>query len=268
MGLIVCDNNEVLHPFFISELNLNIYSYEELCFIIYENPVLVRENFISNELLEFIDLELGLTPLKSRLVKMNQDKVSDDDKLYTILGYGDVYSHNEVMSFKKLIDKLNKLHKAEYLMIKANYLFELRLYGRAVVDYSKILKFNKDKYVTTKFIASVWENLGSAYANLFMYNKAYDAYNRAYEVLKDKDILKKMYNINLIEPSIKLSSELLGEIDENDKNDWDEEFERVLNKASESTKVHNIENMFKKEDSDKLSKKMLIDWKLEYRSMM
>lgn len=270
MGLIICDNNEVLHPFYIPELHLNIYSYEELCYIIYEHPVLVQDHFISSKLLDFIDLELGLTSLRSRLAKMNQDKVAEDDKLVYILGFGNVYSHQEIARFKKLLDRFRKVHKAEYLMLRANYMFELGLYGRAATDYNRILRFGRDKYVTTKFIASVYENLGSAYANLFMYERAFHAYKNAYEVLKDTDILRRMYQITLIEPGIVLGEELENTLDEKTKIRWDEEFEKVLERASNSNKVYEIKKIYQGSEASQKAKakEMIGEWRRAYRAMV
>ena len=47
MGLILCSKNEAKKPYFIEELSVNIYSIEELCYIIYEHPLLVIDNFLS-----------------------------------------------------------------------------------------------------------------------------------------------------------------------------------------------------------------------------
>ena len=63
MGLILCENLRTKNPFRIEVLSLNVYSFEELCYIIYENPILVTEGIVSDELVDFIENELGITTL-------------------------------------------------------------------------------------------------------------------------------------------------------------------------------------------------------------
>ena len=53
MGLILCENITAKNPYYIEELDINIYSIEELGYILYEHPLLVIEDFISTALFDF-----------------------------------------------------------------------------------------------------------------------------------------------------------------------------------------------------------------------
>lgn len=268
MGLIVCDYNEVLHPYFIPELDLNIYSYEELCFIIYENPVLVRDRFITTALLDFIELELGLTALKSRLLKMRKDRASEDEMLIYILSFGNIYSSSEILRYKKLLEYFKRAHKADYLLLKGNYMFRLGLFGRAANDYNKILRFGKDKVVSNKFLAIVHENLGSTYANLFQYMAAYEEYEKAFLIASDLNILKKMYHISLIDPSVILKEEYLDHVNKMDRDLWDQEYLDAIDRAAEAGRVREIQDFFKQgEPAKKEVQQLLNRFKQEYRRM-
>lgn len=268
MGLIICDNNEVLHPYYIEELNLHIYSYEELCFIIYENPVLVRDRFITSALFDFIEMELGLGTLKARLVKMQKDRANHDEMLIHILNHGNIYSHAEILKYKKLLEYFKRAHKADYLFLKANYMFGLGLFGRAASDYQKILKFGKDKIVTNQFLAMVQENLGSAYANLFQYASAYQAYEQAYLTTKDPVILRKMYHITLIEPSIGMNDDYLEGITKMEQDLWDKEYLEAIDRAGESGRIADLHAFFNKsEPSQKDILHLLNQYKQSYRRM-
>ena len=81
MGLILCSENEAKKPYYIEELSVNIYSIEELCYIIYEHPLLVLDNFISPGLIEFINIDLGMNILAAQLTKMSQERHSEDSML-------------------------------------------------------------------------------------------------------------------------------------------------------------------------------------------
>ena len=87
MGLILCEGEEVDRPLYIEALNINIYSIEELCYLIYDNPILVTENFVGEGLFDFIDDSLGLSSLSAWLLKIYKERKLNDDILYYILEY-------------------------------------------------------------------------------------------------------------------------------------------------------------------------------------
>ena len=60
MSLILCRQEPVRHPFYIERLGVHIASSQELCYVIYQNPLLVLDGFVDDRLIEFIRSELGL----------------------------------------------------------------------------------------------------------------------------------------------------------------------------------------------------------------
>lgn len=61
MSLILCRQEPVRHPFYIERLGVHIASSQELCYVIYQNPLLVLDGFVDDRLIEFIRSELGLS---------------------------------------------------------------------------------------------------------------------------------------------------------------------------------------------------------------
>ncbi len=45
MSLLLCRLEPVKHPFVVAELGVRLFSSQELCYVIYENPLLVMEDF-------------------------------------------------------------------------------------------------------------------------------------------------------------------------------------------------------------------------------
>ena len=45
MSLLLCRLEPVQHPYYVEVLGIHIYSSQELCYIIYNNPLLVMEDF-------------------------------------------------------------------------------------------------------------------------------------------------------------------------------------------------------------------------------
>ena len=54
MSLILCRQEPVKIPLYIEDLGIHIYSSQELCYVIYNNPLLVLEDFIDSRLTEFL----------------------------------------------------------------------------------------------------------------------------------------------------------------------------------------------------------------------
>ena len=46
MSLILCRQEPVRHPFYIERLGVHIASSQELCYVIYQNPLLVLDGFV------------------------------------------------------------------------------------------------------------------------------------------------------------------------------------------------------------------------------
>lgn len=59
MSLILCRQEPVRHPFYIERLGVHIASSQELCYVIYQNPLLALDGFVDDRLIEFIRSELG-----------------------------------------------------------------------------------------------------------------------------------------------------------------------------------------------------------------
>ena len=74
MSLILCRQEPVRHPFYIERLGVHIASSQELCYIIYQNPLLVLDGFVDDRLIEFIRSELGLSFLAGKEVDCQYTK--------------------------------------------------------------------------------------------------------------------------------------------------------------------------------------------------
>ena len=69
MSLILCRQEPVTVPLYIEDLGIHLYSSQELCYVIYNNPLLVLEGFIDKRLTEFLRSELRMPFLAERVEK-------------------------------------------------------------------------------------------------------------------------------------------------------------------------------------------------------
>lgn len=60
MSLILCRQEPVKRPFYFEYLGVCIFSSQELCYVIYNHPLLVLDGFVDESLLEFIREDLDM----------------------------------------------------------------------------------------------------------------------------------------------------------------------------------------------------------------
>lgn len=59
MSLLLCRQEPVKHPFYVEFLDIRLYSSQELCYVIYNHPLLVLDGFVEEPLLAFLREELN-----------------------------------------------------------------------------------------------------------------------------------------------------------------------------------------------------------------
>ena len=269
MGLILCESVKAGNPFYISVLNLHIYSFEELCYIIYENPILITLEIVNDALVNFIENELKIEQLATNIKKRIANGAKPEEILIYIIEYCDLYNNTESINYRNSIARLKKMTDWELLKYRGDYMFYIGKYNLSKEYYLEILK--NDIKADNGFIGSVYHNLGVSYANLFLYEEAYSALKTAYELIPDSAILMEIYFLKKI----------FHKDDENNRDDMklfnyellkecENTFQAAINGVGESAKLNEVEALFNVEDRN-LQKKLIgecIDnWKKEYRNM-
>ena len=268
MGLILCEGEEVDRPLYIEALNINIYSIEELCYLIYDNPILVTENFVGEGLFDFIDDSLGLSSLSAWLLKIYKERKLNDDILYYILEYSGFYTKLEIAKYKHKIDTLRSMPKEEYLKEQGDYLFYLKKYGKATDAYERALGVIKEGQKNQKLLGLIHNNLAAAYANMFRLEPAYMNYARAYECLRDKSILKKIFFLEKL--GLGKNAGELAELSSMETESWNNEFLEDKKDIEDSEAMKNLRNIFRSDSIKRANmiKRELNTLKQEYRSMI
>ena len=95
MSLILCRQEPVTVPLYIEDLGIHLYSSQELCYVIYNNPLLVLEGFIDKRLTEFLRSELRMPFLAERVEKWLDSHGATEEILYLILKECNYYTPKE-----------------------------------------------------------------------------------------------------------------------------------------------------------------------------
>lgn len=271
MSLLLCRLEPVKHPFVVAELGVRLFSSQELCYVIYENPLLVMEDFVDERLIQFIREDLDMDFLAGKLENWKKSGEDPDNMLLLILAECSYYTSGEVNRYRQTLIQLRKKHPAEFGKIRADYLFGKRQYGRGIALYEKPLEFPKDNVVNDLFFSRVWCCLGACHARMFQAEKAYRAYEKAYFYdNRNEKILEQIYYLKAMFPNISIAPRMQSMLKLIRKEDWNLHIDQARKKGEESGAVKELDKLFLKDEAQCLdgASKLVQQWKQEYRGMM
>ena len=154
---------------------------------------------------------------------------------------------------------------------RADYMFYIGRYGVAKKYYLEIL--DMEKKADNNFIGSIYHNLGVTYANLFLYEEAYDAFKKSYELTSDEVILMEIYFLKRIfdsEGKKKKSAEINDAFKEDLMVEAKKAFDIAVSGIKDGDRLKYIDHIFNMEDKEE-KKKMISEYikklKSDYRNM-
>lgn len=269
MSLLLCRQEKVGQPFFVEEMGIHLYSSQELCYVIFNHPLLVMDGFVNDRLLAFLRDELNLGFLALKLERWKKSGENPDEMLMTILTECDYYNSSEITRYRQLVGSLRKRHPAEFLRLKAGELFGLRQYGRAVPLYKEALAAPRDNVVDEVFLGKLWSSLGACYARMFLLEQAFDAYQRSYELDPRTRTLESLYHLTCLDSRLSLSAGQEEKITGDMRTLWDSDLAAAREHALRAPAAEQLEELFRRDPIKRRAgaAAMLYDWKKKYRNM-
>ncbi len=270
MSLILCRQEPVKHPFYFESLGIRLYSSQELCYVIYNNPLLVLEGFVDKNLIEFIRDDLDMDFLAEKLEKWQLSGEDGDELLALILHECDYCHAAEVKRFRQQVLAYRSLPAAEFLKAKADYLFSRKQYGKAVAEYQKIMDLPKANHVDNALQAKIYNNLGAAYARLFMTDKSCQAYQKSFDLVKSSEVLKRICHLARWNKTLALNERFQALITEELKQECENERKKAEEKANEADSLRELDNLFQKDPIKRFhgAGELIQKWKQEYRNII
>ena len=186
---ILCQVPRAEHPYYIQDIDLNLYSIEELCTYMDQNLALVDISFFGESLQAWLREELGLAGLADRL----RDADEEDGLKGRILAVNAEISWLDVTEenmIRRELDKIQHLPLAIRMRRKADTLVHYEKYTRAIECYRQVLGMLKDTSLGEQFAGIIYHNMGVVYSRLFQMEEACDCMKYAYEKLHSMETLK------------------------------------------------------------------------------
>ncbi len=181
--LIVCTGEVAMTPYYFEKAYVNLYTIEELCYVLYENAFLIDKDVFKKELIDWINNECKLKDLAKDLYALLNQNAASGTFVGTILEYTGYYSKDEIEKVESILRMNVTMSVFEKWKAKADFLYENRHYLLAIKEYEKVLNNLNDDEFTLQ--SKLYNNMGVTYMELYLYDSAVDCFKKAYSINND-----------------------------------------------------------------------------------
>ena len=188
--LIYCRHQIAANPLYIEDSSHNIYSLEELCYYIRENPYLVTEELMSSELCDWIRDELLDEELGSQLSNAIEEGSPLHLFVARLLSGCGYLTTKEIRDTVDIIERFERLTEDERKKVHADELLKAKKLSDAIFYYDSILSSNEK--LDDALRADICHNRGTAFAWLFFFEEASKSFEEAFTYGKKIESLQGM----------------------------------------------------------------------------
>lgn len=199
--VILCEARQAVVPYTFVNTKVEVYSYEELCFYIYNNAVLLNPEQFRGRLVQWIKTELGMEGLAGKLMELLAGDGSFIEMLVAILSAGSYYETAEIQQFIDKQELVTLLPEEEKTKLRADSFLMYKRVLKAISLYDDILR-QEETIEDKKFLGDVYHNKGVALAKNMELSKAKLCFLEAYERNRKKPSLEAYVMIRLLEAPV------------------------------------------------------------------
>lgn len=189
--LILCEKPLAALPYYIENLSLNIYSAEELCYYIENNVYLLEQDFMDDELTEWIGKELHERKLAEKLLDIRKNNRTLSSFVTCILSEIGYTPPNRIAEIAQILKEMDGKSAFACAKIRADRYLQRGRYLNALSTYQALLASEDAAKEDAALRGSLLHNMGCAYANLFLFVQAAQAFEKAYQVTGTKESLEQ-----------------------------------------------------------------------------
>ncbi len=197
-SVILRTGNYATTPYLFTKTYVNVYSVEELCYLMVTNAELLDSEIVCDELVTWLDEQCGLSQLAHSLYSLMNQNCSVNAFAGTILEHVKLYPAEVIERVESTIKRNAGLSPYEKKKAKADYMLSSGRVQIAMDQYRALCEEMPKTEDATK--AKVFHNLGVCYAKLFFFAEAADSFYKAYEISGN------MESLRLFLVSLRLSS--------------------------------------------------------------
>ncbi len=187
MGRIwLCEEEIAKHPFLLEEEGRRLYSFEELCYYLYQNTGVLEESFFNEKLCQWLEEEIGLSSLAESLRQGIEQERSGCWCMEQILKAGGYYSSGELESALMTAKHMEDKTPLDREKLRGDRLLKAEKYRDAIFEYRKAIAHAGQEGGDGIIIGRIWHNMGTAYARQMLFAQAAECYGKAYETSQEE----------------------------------------------------------------------------------
>lgn len=235
-GLLLCGKTAE-KPLRIKNSGVKLYSMEELCYYLYNNIYMIEPEFFNQELISFLEKELGLESVAKKLKDDIFRQVSYIKMIETVLEGSFYYSDREMEEIKNIMGEMSQKSVEERMKSRADMLAERGRYEQALKKYRELLG-GAGRITDTDILGNIWNNVGVIYAKMFLYNDALCSFQSACDMSEEQE-----YRDNLICTAILIKDDkILSDVMEkyNISKETADKYKKAIELAEEEVKSSDI----------------------------
>ncbi len=187
----MCVGRYAKRPYCIENLGINVHSAEELCYAFAQNAYMLDASLTREELIKWIEKELGLSELSTILRKKVNGACTLSDYVITILEYVGLFDREILNLVRDMMVNGAGLSFLARKKKQIDRLFTKKRYMAAAKSYELLGAECVGKEANREFTARILCDAGCAYGRLFMYEKAAEKFEEAYKTVNDPVYLQK-----------------------------------------------------------------------------
>ncbi len=181
-------------PYFVEKFYVNLYSIEELCYLLVDRAELLDQDMMQRDLVQWMDEQCGLNELAHTLYSLLNQNGSLVAFVGTILEYVNLYPEEVIAQTEQTVKSNEGLNPYERKKAKADYMLQNRKYFMALKQYYSLLEQMPE---TDKILrGAILHNMGVTCTGMFMFKQAADWFMQAYGQDRNEESLE-MYLASL-----------------------------------------------------------------------
>lgn len=183
--VLACEGALAKTPYYYDKIYMNLYSVEELCYVIFENAYMIDKDIMNTNLVDWIGQECQLQDLARDLYTMLNQNVAVSTFAGTILEYVGYYSQTDIEKCESILKMNVSMNVFEKWKAKGDFLYENRHFSLALKEYEHVLKKIGDEEIDLK--SQIMNNMGVTYMALRLYESAEECFLEAYKLNQNKE---------------------------------------------------------------------------------
>jgi len=195
VGKILLAKKEAGNPYEVEELDLRLYSMEELCYYLFHNVPLIGDDFIDERLMQFIEVEVEEPEIREKIERFYKSPADLDNTLVMLLSEVSYFNEQEIQAFQRELMQRRKKNTLERMKDKADVLLEKKRYMSALKIYRPLIFGEREARIGQDFYVSVLTKMANAYGHISSFAQVIECLELIYDETHEDGVIEKMFSV-------------------------------------------------------------------------